>query len=115
MYFPNDVLDDSVTGITGILLYRVTEVFHKEISEYRIWNDPQTEDLCKNEKCSRLLAIVPGVRSIREWPMSVLKGGFYNQVTTRRRPIIFKRPYRAPFLSFPALSFSFLPCRREYV
>ncbi|KAL2751568.1 leucine-rich repeat-containing protein 9-like [Vespula maculifrons] len=82
MYFPNDVLDDSVTGITGILLYRVTEVFHKEISEYRIWND-QTEDLCKNEKCSRLLAIVPGVRSIREWPMSVLKGGFYNQKRIR--------------------------------
>ncbi|KAF7386527.1 hypothetical protein HZH68_013659 [Vespula germanica] len=75
--FANDV-----TGITGILLYRVTEVFHKEISEYRIWND-RMEDLCKNEKCSRLLAIVPGVRSIREWPMSVLKGGFYNQKRIR--------------------------------
>ncbi|KAL2711465.1 leucine-rich repeat-containing protein 9-like [Vespula squamosa] len=85
IYYRIDIflpIDDSVTGITGILLYRVTEVFHKEISEYRIWND-QMEGLCENEKCSRLLAIVPGVQSIREWPMNVLKGGFYNQKRIR--------------------------------
>ncbi|XP_076222452.1 uncharacterized protein LOC116431726 [Nomia melanderi] len=85
-------------GITGLTLYKVTEVNNKEMDQLNLWNDT-----IKLNEYNMILKIVtsPGVTDIQAWPFDFFKTGLFSNV-----PICLSEKYISIFNIYLGISFN---------